>query len=146
MLNFSKLGLLAILMAMLISTAAAMETDSLFFTHQSNSLESDNGRVLVAARRKKRRSKKRRAKPKPKPPPDPQPAEDPSSKAAPIPVGPGGRTRIEFDAQLIKGQTTKAGEVQILERRDSELKSMVKRRTSFVKEIIHTVFPEKLGE
>jgi hypothetical protein len=52
-------------------------------------------------------------------------------------------TRIEFDAQLIKGQTTKAGEVQILERKDTELKSMVKRRTSFREEIIHTVFPEK---
>lgn len=93
----------------------------------------------VARRRK--RSPRRKARPKPKP--APEPAADPA--AAPAGEGPSLRrtTRIEFDAQLIKGQTTKAGEVQILERKDTELKSMVKRRTSFREEIIHTVFPEK---
>lgn len=97
---------------------------------------------LKVARRRKRR-KRRKARPKPTPPPEPA-VEEPAA----APAGAGGpslrrTTRIEFDAQLIKGQTTKAGEVQILERKDTELKSMVKRRTSFRDEIIHTVFPEK---
>jgi len=97
---------------------------------------------LKVARRRKRR-KRRKTRPKPQPAPEPA-AEEPAA----APSGAGGpslrrTTRIEFDAQLIKGQTTKAGEVQILERKDTELKSMVKRRTSFRDEIIHTVFPEK---
>ena len=100
----------------------------------------DDGQKV--ARRRKRR---RRRKTRPKPPPPPEPA---AEEPAAAPSGAGGpslrrTTRIEFDAQLIKGQTTKAGEVQILERKDTELKSMVKRRTSFREEIIHTVFPEK---
>ena len=100
---------------------------------------------LRIARRRKKRRKRRKTRPKP-PPPEPAAAEP---AAAPAGAGGGGgpslrrTTRIEFDAQLIKGQTTKAGEVQILERKDTELKSMVKRRTSFREEIIHTVFPEK---
>jgi len=103
-------------------------------------IASDDGQQV--ARRRKRR-KRRKTRPKPPPPPEPaavEPAADPTGAG-----GPSLRrtTRIEFDAQLIKGQTTKAGEVQILERKDTELKSMVKRRTSFREEIIHTVFPEK---
>jgi len=99
---------------------------------------------LKVARRRKRRPRRRARPKKSTPAPAPAPAEEPAA----APEGAGGpslrrTTRIEFDAQLIKGQTTKAGEVQILERKDTELKSMVKRRTSFREEIIHTVFPEK---
>ena len=94
-----------------------------------------------------RRRRRRRKKPKPKPKPVEAPASEPDPAIAPAPTGGGARlsrtTRIQFDAQLIRGQTTKAGEVQILERKDTALKSMVKRRTSFRDEIIHTVFPEK---
>jgi hypothetical protein len=100
-------------------------------------VKSDDG--MKVARRRKRR-KRRKTRPKP----EPEPAVEPA--AAPAAAGGSSlrrTTRIEFDAQLIKGQTTKAGEVQILERKDTELKSMVKRRTSFREEIIHTVFPEK---
>ncbi|HUU03929.1 MAG TPA: hypothetical protein VM425_21010 [Myxococcota bacterium] len=98
-------------------------------------------RTIVARNRRRR---KNRPRPKPTAKPAPEPAPDPGAASAPI--GGGGlsrTTRIEFDAQLIKGQTTKAGEVQILERKDSALKSMVTRRTSFREEIIHSVFPEK---
>ncbi len=112
-------------------------------------LERPSGATITAddgtsvARRRRRRRKK--PKPKPKPVDTPAPAPDPA--VAPAPIGGGASlsrtTRIEFDAQLIKGQTTKAGEVQILERKDTQLKSMVKRRTSFRDEIINSVFPEK---
>jgi hypothetical protein len=108
--------------------------------------------VLTARRRRRRRRpRRRRRRPKPKPKPaEPEPAAAPASAEGgadedAIPLGPGGRTRVDFDAMQVKGQTTKAGEVQILERKDTELKSMVKRRKSFRKEIILSVFPEKAG-
>jgi hypothetical protein len=90
--------------------------------------------------RRRRRKRKRRKKRKPKPKPKPAPA--PGDKEV-IPIGPGGRTRIEFMmGSSVFGQTTQPGEVRILERKDTELKSMVKRRTGFQKEIIQTVFPD----
>jgi hypothetical protein len=105
-------------------------------------IKEDDGQKV--ARRRKKRRRRRKPRPKPQPPPEPA-AEEPAAAPSGAAGGPSLRrtTRIEFDAQLIKGQTTKAGEVQILERKDTELKSMVKRRTSFREEIIHTVFPEK---
>ena len=100
----------------------------------------EDDRVKVARRRKRRKRRKTRPKPEPAPEPAAEPAAAPSAASGSTLRR---TTRIEFDAHLIKGQTTKAGEVQILERKDTELKSMVKRRTSFREEIIHTVFPEK---
>jgi hypothetical protein len=71
-----------------------------------------------------------------------QPAPDPGDIDV-IPVGPGGRMRIEFlMGSSVFGQTTRPGEVRILERKDTQLKSMVRRRTGFQKEIIQTVFPD----
>jgi len=89
----------------------------------------------------------RRRAPKKAPPRSKEPPPAAAAESAPAPAdapaaGPIGRSnRIEFEGQLIKGQTTKAGEVQILERKDSEIKSMVKRRTSYREEIIKSVFP-----
>jgi len=105
------------------------------------SLSGERESNLLARRRRRRprRRKPRRTKPAAPPAATPAPAPGPNTQ----PLGRvGGTTRIEFEGQLIKGQTTKAGEVQVLERRDTELKSMVKRRTSFRQEIIHTVFPD----
>ncbi|MBW2703481.1 MAG: hypothetical protein JRF33_21900 [Deltaproteobacteria bacterium] len=109
--------------------------------------------ILVArkrrsSRRRRKRKRKRKAKPKPKPKSvaEESPPEAPSDAGDSVPMGPGGRARVDFEAQLIKGQTTKSGEVQILARKDSELRSMVMRRTSFRDEIIESVFPEKAGK
>lgn len=104
----------------------------------------------VRAKRPARRPGKPRPAPAPAPEPAPAPAPEPAAAPASgggggTPVGLSGTTRIEFDGQQIKGQTTKAGEVQVMERKDTELKSMVKRRTSFRDEIIQTVFPEHRG-
>jgi hypothetical protein len=134
-----------IIFSLALLAAAFLAADMSFaMVHQRPSgatITVDDG-TSVARRRRRRRKK---PKPKPKPVEEPAPAPDPG--VAPAPTGGGASlsrtTRIEFDAQLIKGQTTKAGEVQILERKDTELKSMVKRRTSFREEIIHSVFPEK---
>jgi hypothetical protein len=108
--------------------------------------------LAQARRRRAPRNRKPVTKPTPAPAPEPappEPAPEPaaspegSGAGAALPVGPGGTTRVEFDGLQIKGQTTKAGEVQILERKDNALKSMVKRRTSYREEIIQTVFPEQ---
>ncbi len=97
--------------------------------------------TLVAARRRPRRPPPRVKKEEPAAAPE-SAAPSPAAGGGDVPIGsPSGRTRIEFEGLQIKGQTTKAGEVQILERRDSEMKSMVKRRTSFREEIIRSVFP-----
>jgi len=112
--------------------------------------QATDGTPLVAQSR--RRRPPRKPKPAPKPPepaPEeavPEPAAAPEGGAgAALPVGIGGTTRVEFEGLQIKGQTTKAGEVQILERKDTALKSMVMRRTSYREEIIQTVFPEQAG-
>jgi hypothetical protein len=111
---------------------------------------SSDAPVMVAARPRaqKKPAPVKKAPPqtprKPAAAPEPIPAQEPLPQATPLSgAGLSGSNRIEFDAQLIKGQTTKAGEVQVLERKDTELKSMVKRRTSFRDEIIRTAFPDK---
>jgi len=42
----------------------------------------------------------------------------------------------------IRGQLTRVGEVQLLERKPAEMKSLVKTRDSFRKEIVQSVVPE----
>jgi hypothetical protein len=98
--------------------------------------EAGDQQVARRRRKRKRRKKKKKSKVSPKPAPAPGEGEI-------IPNGPGGRTRIEFMmGSSVFGQTTQPGEVRILERKDTQLKSMVKRRTGFQKEIIQTVFPD----
>jgi len=98
--------------------------------------EAGDQQVARRRRKRKRRKKKKKLKVSPKPAPAPGDREM-------IPIGPGGRTRIEFMmGSSVFGQTTQPGEVRILERKDTQLKSMVKRRTGFQKEIIQTVFPD----
>lgn len=95
--------------------------------------QADDQQVARRRRKRKRRKKKKKIK---KPAPEPE-------KQEIIPIGPGGRMRVEFMlGSTVFGQTTQPGEVRILERKDTQLKSMVKRRTGFQKEIIQTVFPD----
>jgi len=49
--------------------------------------------------------------------------------------------RVEFDARLIQGQTAKAGAVYLFARVPTNLKSMVRERTSFREKIVRTVYP-----
>jgi len=50
--------------------------------------------------------------------------------------------RIEMRELAVQGQLTKAGEVQLLERKQAEVQSLVRLRTSFREEIVQSVFPE----
>jgi hypothetical protein len=108
---------------------------------------SSTGQALAQARRRKPpagrgTTKKPPVRPEPEPASAPEPAPA-SGGGGEVPIGMAGTTKVEFDGLQIKGQTTKAGEVQILQRKETGLRSMVKRRTSFREEIIQTVFPEQ---
>jgi hypothetical protein len=50
--------------------------------------------------------------------------------------------RVEFDGRLIQGQTAKAGAVYLFARVSTNLRSMVKERSSFKDKIVRTVFPD----
>ena len=108
-------------------------------------LNSIDKSVNQTARRYKRKKKSKKRQQKVKSSNKVIPAKTPESISADaIPIGPHGRTKVIFEnGSMIKGQTTKAGEVRVLERRESALKSMVKRRMSFHNEIVQTVFPDK---
>lgn len=51
--------------------------------------------------------------------------------------------RVEFDARLIQGQTAKAGAVYLFARVPTNLKSMVRERTTFREKIVRTVYPDQ---
>jgi len=111
---------------------------------RSNSIQKSVSQTTRRYKRKKR-SKQRQKKVKSSQKVTPAKAHESLAGDA-LPIGPRGRTKVIFEqGSLIKGQTTKAGEVRVLERRESELKSMVKRRVSFHNEIIQTVFPDKMA-
>lgn len=46
-----------------------------------------------------------------------------------------GPSRIEFDDRLVQGQTNKANAIYLFERRESALRSLLKKRTNFHDEI-----------
>lgn len=46
-----------------------------------------------------------------------------------------GPSRIEFDDRLVQGQTNKANAIYLFERRESALRSLLKKRTDFHEEI-----------
>jgi hypothetical protein len=68
------------------------------------------------------------------PPPDAAPA-----PAAADPGARRGMGRIEFDDRLIQGQTNKANAIYLFERRESALRSLLKKRTDFHEEIDETL-------
>ncbi len=53
--------------------------------------------------------------------------------------------RVEFDTRLIQGQTAKAGAVYLFARVSTNLKSMVKERSSFREKVVRTVYPRDDG-
>ncbi len=77
------------------------------------------------------------AKPAPKPAPEPTtPAtttrsttdgEEPGARRGPA--------RIEFDDRLVQGQTNKANAIYLFERRESSMRSLLKKRINFHNEI-----------
>lgn len=48
--------------------------------------------------------------------------------------------RVEFDGRLIEGQTAASGAIYLFERLPSELRSMVRERQSYRREVLETVY------
>lgn len=106
--------------------------------------------------KKKKRGKTTKTAPDREPAPEEgeaQPAPDPAPGAAPA-AAPAGKAdedgrslqrgeRVEFDARLIQGQTAKAGAVYLFARVPTNLKSMVRERTTFREKIVRTVYPDQ---
>lgn len=66
----------------------------------------------------------------------PPPATDPANVDGPVDTGTRkGPARIEFDDRLVQGQTNKANAIYLFERRESALRSLLKKRTDFHDEI-----------
>lgn len=64
------------------------------------------------------------------------PPSDPGNVDGPVDTGTRkGPARIEFDDRLVQGQTNKANAIYLFERRESALRSLLKKRTDFHDEI-----------
>jgi hypothetical protein len=112
--------------------------------------------LLAARRRRYRKPAAPKAKPKHKPKAAPTPPANPADgtsddeetpKPAPVQNAPAPDTlqrggRVEFDGRLVQGQTAKSGAIYLFARQRSDLRSMVKERSDYRKEIIRTVRPE----
>lgn len=88
-------------------------------------------------KRKKRRTKRRR---KAKPAPTPAPKAEPAASDLVPSTSFRGPTRIDFDDRLIQGQTNKSGAVYLFDRKETGISSMVKRRKSFRRLTIQTIY------
>jgi hypothetical protein len=62
----------------------------------------------------------------------PPPSGTDQGGGAPAPKGP---TRIDFDDRLVEGQTNKSGAVYLYDRKDLQVDTMVKQRSSYREEI-----------
>lgn len=90
----------------------------------------------AAAPRKKKTTPSSQTAPTPKAPkadPDPSPSSSPAGGGAT--AGDAGArrgpSRIEFDDRLVQGQTNKANAIYLFERRESALRSLLKKRSNF---------------
>lgn len=76
-----------------------------------------------------------------------RPAATATPKAAGAPPAADGAlrrgARVEFDGRLVQGQTAKSGAIYLFARMRSELRSMVKERSTYRKEILRTVYSEE---
>jgi hypothetical protein len=106
------------------------------------------GGELVAARRRryarpKKKAKAKAASPAPAetPPETPPPAAGPAA-ASPDPGNLQRGGRVEFDGRLVQGQTAKSGAIYLFARQRTDLRSMVRERESYRKEILRTVFTD----
>lgn len=106
--------------------------------------------VRVAKNGKKKKTEKGKAEEKVERPDEA--ARDPrAAEAAPAPAPASGAdtgmigevrrgmARIEFDDRLIQGQTNKANAIYLFERRESALRSLLRKRTHFHEEIDETL-------
>ena len=98
------------------------------------------GSGRAEAKRRKRHDVAPKSAPKPKEEPEkarPKVAEP--TPATPPPPDLEVSGRIEFDERLVGGQTAKPGTVRLFERRDSELRSMVRTRRDLRGAVVRSI-------
>jgi hypothetical protein len=113
---------------------------------QAMILPSGTNAVLLAqaARRKHGRGRGARSKAKPTTKPEapeeaPSPPKEDAPAATPSPESLQRGGRVEFDGRLVQGQTAKSGAIYLFARPRTNLKSMVRERANYRKEILRTV-------
>lgn len=110
----------------------------------------ERGTYVAARRRRYARPKKKakavKAAPAPaETPTDAAPAPAPAPSAATASPDPGNLQRggrVEFDGRLVQGQTAKSGAIYLFARQRTDLRSMVRERDSYRREILRTVFTD----
>ena len=114
--------------------------------------EAKEAELRLAQRRRRRRRPRRPPRRSRRAPAEEEssadePADSPSTPAATPDTGELRRgARVEFDGRLVQGQTAKSGAIYLFARKRSELRSMVKERENYRKEILRTVFPRYTTE
>lgn len=109
-------------------------------------VDDDAGPVQLARRRKPKKRKADTPAASDPTPSEPEPAAADPEPSGPAPSGPStpddglqrtrnGPSRIEFDDRLIQGQTNKANAIYLFERRASELRTLVKTRKHYHREM-----------
>lgn len=109
----------------------------------SSAADASPSRATCKKKRRRRRPKRRRARrrtPAPAPAATPAPAASGSESDLVPSTSFRGPTRIDFDDRLIQGQTNKSGAVYLFDRKETGISSMVKRRKSFRRLTIQTVY------
>ena len=104
--------------------------------------------TYLAARRRRYTKPKKKAKPvKAAPAPaepstdaSPAPSPSPAASASPDPGNLQRGGRVEFDGRLVQGQTAKSGAIYLFARQRTDLRSMVRERETYRREILRTVF------
>lgn len=121
----------------LVDDAAATERARPLTEPAASSL--DDEPVLARRRARQKRKKQQRpadaapsAAPATPAPSAPSPAAEEAALDAATRRGP---TRVEFDERLLQGQTNKANAIYLFQRRESALRSLVKKREHFHAEI-----------
>ena len=121
---------------LLVSYALLLQLAAGLLAPEPVSLEGVDWPAAEAAKKKRRKKKRRRATPAPAPAPAPEPA---SSDLVPS-TSFRGPTRLDFDDRLIQGQTNKSGAVYLFDRKETGIRSMVRRRKSFRQLTLRTVY------
>lgn len=86
----------------------------------------------AAPRKKRTPSAQTAPTPKPAPKtPEPEAASTSTAAGGEAAGARRGPSRIEFDDRLVQGQTNKANAIYLFERRESALRSLLKKRTNF---------------
>ena len=73
--------------------------------------------------------------------PDADATPAPGPAAAPTPENLQRGGRVEFDGRLVQGQTAKSGAIYLFARQRTDLRSMVRERQEYRKELLRSTFP-----